>query len=136
MTCVQPRSPWFILAAYVLGGTAVGLVLPSLKGSASATFGHPGLAVAFVVNIAMPVVVVALSAAYPKLGVAVLGTFLATLAFLIAGGHEFPRLSGAWIIEWARQMQPILVVACLAYHVLAVVTVLLVRPWRVVRTGT
>jgi len=128
MAHLKPWSTWFILAAYALGGTAMALALPALKGLAGVAFGRPGLAVAVVVNIAMPLVVVALSAAYPKLGVAVLGTFLGTLAFLVRGGQELPRLSLDWFGEAVRQMHPILVVACIAYHALAVVTVLVVRP--------
>jgi hypothetical protein len=135
MTYVKPWPTWGVLAAYVLGGMAVGLALPPLKVWAGAALGRSGLAVAFVVNIAMPLVVVALAAAYPKLGVALLGTFLATVAFLLFGGQEFPRLGGEWLVATMRQTHPILVVACVAYHVLAAVTVLFVRPWRRVRNA-
>jgi hypothetical protein len=130
MTCVRPRFVVFVLLAYVLGGAAFGLLLPALKTAAGSAWGRPGLAVALVVNIAMPLLVVALSAAYPKLGVALLGTFLATLAFLTVGGPQSLPLGRDWLLTAARQIRPLLVVACLAYHLLAATTVLLIRPWR------
>ena len=135
MTCVKPRFVVFVLVAYVLAGAALGLVLPGLKAAAGSAWGRPGLAVALVVNIAMPLLVVALSAAYPKLGVALLGTFLATLAFLTAGGPQSPPLGRDWLLAAVQQIRPLFVVACIAYHLLAVATVLLIRPWRPVGTA-
>jgi hypothetical protein len=106
---------------------AIGWGLPALKHVAGATLGREGLAVAFVVNLAMPLLIVTLSAACPKLWVAVPGTFLATLALLISGSHFSPRPDQHGLTAVVQQLHPILVVACVAYHVLAVVTVLMVR---------
>jgi len=135
MTCVTRRFVVFVLIAYVLGGAALGFAAPGLKAAAGSAWGRPGLAVVLVVNIAMPLLVVALSAAYPKLGVALLGTFLATLAFLTAGGPHSLPLGRDWLLAAAQQIRPLLVVACLAYHLLAAATVLLIRPWRRVDTA-
>jgi hypothetical protein len=130
VTYVRPRSPWLVLGIYVLGAVAIGVALPWLRGWAGQHWGRRGLGVAFAVNIAMPVWIVAISAAYPKPWTALVGTFLATLAFVTTGSYLAPLLSGGpW---WApiRGMGPVLVAACLAYHVLAVMAVGAVWPRR------
>ncbi len=79
MTRVKPRFVAFVLLAYILGGAALGF-LPSACPNAQREQARPevsarpsppprpALAVALVVNLAMPLLVVALSAAYPKPG--------------------------------------------------------------------
>jgi hypothetical protein len=134
MTHVKPRPWWSALLVYAAGGAAIGWALPTLKTLGAAHFGRSGLAVAAVVNVAMPLLVVTLAAIYPKLWIALLGTFAATIAFLALGGQYFPRFGEGWLYIFVQQMRPVLVVARVAYHVLAGITVLAVQPVR--RVGT
>ena len=130
MTYVRPRPVWLVLLAYLCTGAAVGLALPLLRAVATAQLGYRGFGVALAVNIVMPLLVVALAAAYPRLWIALLGTLVATLGFLICGGQKFPPFGPGWILLTLRSMRPVLVVACVAYHVLACITVLAVRVLR------
>ncbi len=132
MTYVKPRPIWFILAAYVFAAAGIGLSLPALKDFAAQRFGRDGLAVMVVVNGVLPLLIAALSAAYPKLSVALLGTFLATLAFLLTGGLKLPPAGQRSLLEAAGQVPPILVLACIAYHAVAAFTVIAVGNWRTV----
>ncbi len=134
MTFVKSRPWWAVILVYAAAGSAIGLALPALKGMAASSMGRSGLAVAFAVNIAMPVVVVMLAAAYPRLWVALLGTLLATIAFVLTGNRALPSFQSGWLVRMIQAASPILVVACIAYHVLAGMTVGVVRTWR--RVGT
>ena len=128
MTYVRPRPTGLVLLVYVIAGAAIGLAVPALKATAANAFGRSGLGVAYVVNVAMPLLVVVLAAAYPRLWVALLGTLLATAAFLGTTGILAP--GRGWPLIVARRIQPVLLLACIAYHVLAVITVLAVNPQR------
>ncbi len=132
MRYVKPRPAAFVLAAYVLAAAAVGLAVPALKAQAAERFGREGVAVMLVVNCVMPLLIAALSAAYPKLSMALLGTFLASLTFLITGGLNLPAAGAHGLLDAAGQIRPVLVLACLAYHAIAALTVAAIRPWRTV----
>lgn len=129
MIYVRPRPWWVIALLYVLGAVAIGLAVPAMKAYAAARFGRAGVAVAFVVNIAMPLLIVVLSVAYPRLWVALVGTLAASLAFLLTVGLT-PRISSDWLNSLVAQMGPILTVAIIAYHGLAAVAVGVQRPFR------
>jgi len=128
MTYVRPELLRYILPAYLLGGLVVGAAVPPMQRFAAAHFGRAGIAVAFVVNVAMPLLVVSLAAVYPRLGVVLGGTLTATLAFLVTIGLNAPPLTAGWLRNLLGQMGPILVVACIAYHGLAAGTVAMLRP--------
>ena len=130
MTYVKPERLPYVLPAYLLGGLLIGASIPPMQRFAAAHFGRAGYAVAFVVNIAMPVLVVSLAAIYPRLNVVLAGTLTATLAFLATIGLNAPPLTAGWLRNLLGQMGPILVVACIAYHVLAAGTVAVLRPFR------
>lgn len=130
MTYVRPRSLILILALYVVGGLTVGFALPALKDFAAARFGRGGIAVAFVINVALPLLVVTLAAWYPRFSSALAGTFLSTLAFLAATGFVPPPLSSHWFRALIGYLGPILTVACVAYHLLAALTVVVLLPLR------
>lgn len=130
MTYVHPNVWRTILPAYAFGGLLIGLTLPALKSFAAAHLGRGGIAVAFVINIAMPLLVIVLAAIYPRLSFALLGTFLATLAFLFASGMNPPPINAGWLRNLIAQMGPILVVAFIAYHLLAATTVAVLRTFR------
>lgn len=129
---VRPWPWWAVCLVYVLGGLLIGGSVPWLQDFAGAHLGRRGFAVAFVINVAMPLLVVALSAVYPVLLVALTGTFLASLTFVFLTGQPLPWPEQGWLIHFIRAMHPILFVACVAYHVLSAATVLFVRRWRVV----
>jgi hypothetical protein len=78
----------------------------------------------------MPLLVVSLATVYPRFGVVLGGTLTATLAFLVTIGLNAPPLTAGWLRNLLGQMGPILVVACIAYHVLAAGTVAVLRPVR------
>ena len=87
-----------------------------------------------VVNAALPLLVVALSAVCARLRAALLGTVLAITGFLWATGQLAAlRADGLWL--WAQHLPPIFVVACGMYLVLAAGTVLGLRAWRWGRTS-
>ncbi len=130
MTYVKPGLLRYVLPAYLFGGLLVGAAVPPMQRFAAAHFGRAGYAVAFAVNIAMPVLVISLAAVYPRLGVVLAGTFLATLVFLITRGLNAPPLNAGWLRSLLGQMGPILVVASIAYHLLAAGTVAVLRPFR------
>jgi len=130
MVYIKPERLRYVLPAYLLGGLLIGAAVPPMKLFAAVHFGRAGYAVAFVVNIAMPVLVVSLAAIYPRLSVVLAGTLVATLAFLVTLGLNAPPLTAGWLRNLLGQMGPILVVACIAYHVLAVGTVAVLRPVR------
>jgi len=130
MTYVRPELQRYVLPAYLFGGLFIGAAVPPLKLFAAAHFGRTGYAVAFVVNIAMPVLVVSLAAVYPRFGVVLAGTLTATIAFLATIGLNAPPLTAGWLRNLLGQMGPILFVACIAYHLLAAGTVAVLRPFR------
>lgn len=130
MSYVRPELVRFVLPGYLLGGLFIGAAVPPLQRFAAEHLGRAGFAVAFVVNIAMPVLVVTLAAVYPRLSVVLAGTLLATFAFLVTLGLQAPPLNAAWLRNLLGQMGPILVVACVAYHALAAGTVVVLRPFR------
>lgn len=131
MRYVRPRPSWIIVLSYFVGGAMIGGTLLMLKSYASGAFGRAGLAVAFVVNIGMPLLVVALAAAYPRLLVALVGTATATFAFLIIGGGG-PLNPLQWPAATVSALagSPILTVACVMYHILALIAVIAVSSFR------
>jgi len=130
MTYVRPQLLRFALPAYLVGGLLIGAAVTPLKHLAATHFGRAGFAVAFVVNVAMPLLVIVLAGIYPRLHIALAGTLMATLAFLLAIGLKAPPLRGGWLRNLLGQMGPILVVASIAYHLLAAATVGVLRPVR------
>jgi hypothetical protein len=132
MTYVSRKWWLTVLLAFAMGGAAIGLGLPGMKKFAAAQFGRAGLAVFFVINIAMPLLIVSLSALHPRYVVAVCGTMLATLLFLACTGLRPSGLGANALTATIRSMGSILVVACFMYLVLAVGTVAVANlRWRV-----
>ncbi len=129
MTYVSPRWIRLVLPLYALGGLTIGLLLPAMKALALQALGRSGLAVFFVINIAMPALVVALAAMYPRLIVTIVGGLIATIAFLSASGLR-PPFGIYWLADFVGQMDPIVRVATVGYLALGAFTVLLLRPFR------
>jgi hypothetical protein len=123
------RSSWWlpILLAFAVGGAGMGLGLPAMKRFAATHYGRQGLAVFFVINIAMPLLVISLSALHPRYRVALGGTLLATLLFLLCAGLRPASLNLSAPASMIRSMGPIVFVACVMYHILAAGTVSLVN---------
>lgn len=130
MRYVDPKTWPQALAAYLFGGALIGAALPYGQAWCAAHLGRGGIAVAIVVNLAMPALIVALAAWRPRVWVALLGAFLATAALLVTATRTIPVPTRAFIESSVRGMGPVLVVAIVAYHVLAVITVFAVSPWR------
>lgn len=129
MTYVSPKWIRLILPLYFLGGMTIGFLLPAMKAAANQALGRSGLAVFFVINIAMPVLVVALAALYPRLIVTIVGGLIATIAFLSATGLR-PSFGVYWLAAFVGQMDPIVRVAAVGYLLLGAITVFLLRPYR------
>lgn len=132
MTYVRPRPPLAILACYAAGGLAISLALPALQSLAAAKLGRAGIAVAFVVNVAMPLLVVALTALYPRFWINVVGAGVATLAFLLVHNLVPWPFQQGWGSSMISRLGPILTVACIGYQVLTVATFAIARRFRCV----
>ena len=130
MTFVRPQWIRLILPSYLLGGLTIGLFLPAMQNFANAQWGRAGIAVFLVINVIMPILVIALAAIYPKLIVTVIGGLLATFTFLFTTGLTPPKLSVNWLKDLVGQMGPIVTVATVGYLVLGVLTVFFLRPVR------
>ncbi|MBI5865569.1 MAG: hypothetical protein HZB38_13885 [Planctomycetes bacterium] len=129
MHYIRPRPIWATLTPYVIGGLIVGLTAPTLQSLAAAQFGRPGVGSMVIVNLILPALFVGLSAIYPDWRVALGGTLLGSLLFLLLTGHR-GSLSSQYLVTFIRSMRPVLFVACIAYHVLAFGTAMLVSRFR------
>lgn len=130
MTYVQTSRWRAVLITYVLSGATIGLCLPLMKNYAASHFGRSGLAVFAVINIVLPSIVVGLAALYPRLSVAVGGTFMATMAFLLAAGMGPTMITPPYVRSLFQTIGPVGTVAFGIYHILAAGTVFAVTPWR------
>ena len=86
MHYVKPRPTVAIVLIYLAGGLAIGAALPWFKDFANTLFGRSGIAVAFVINVAMPLWIVMVSAIYPRMWIALAGTLAALSGFLAGMG--------------------------------------------------
>ncbi len=130
MTYVRDNQWRVALLAYIVSGAAVGLLLPAMKTYAAAHMGRSGYAVFFVINIALPSIIVGLAAFYPRLKVALGGTFLASLAFFLAVGLGPAMITPPLFKPLLNSLGPIATVAFVIYHLLAAGAVVVVRMWR------
>lgn len=108
----------------------MGLALPAMKAYAASQLGRAGLAVFAVINVILPSVIVGLAALYPRFSVAVVGTFLATLAFMLAAGMGPTMITSPYVRSLLQSIGPVGTVAFVIYHILAAGTVVVVRFWR------
>jgi len=121
---------WVILPLYVLGGLAFGLADHQL-GRWVGEFGmKPGLATAASVNVFLPLLVVGLAVARPKLGTAWFGAIALTLAFIFGLAIVYPQAHRGDPVALIRAVPPVLVMACLGYAILGTLSVVLTRSMR------
>lgn len=130
MKYVKPRPAPLLFMLFSIGGMAIGFSLPWLKEFARDRVGRAGLAVAFVINVAMPVWIVAISAWYPRHWVTVAGAFLASVAFYGALGFSLPAATTHWLSDLIRDLGPIPTIATLGYLGLAAGTSWVVGKFR------
>lgn len=130
MTYVRPRPLWLVLLPYIAGGIAFALALPALRMAAGNAFAKRALGNFYVINIALPLLVVALAAWYPRMRAALLGALTLSLAFLLTAFTPNPQWNVGWLSNYLVSLSPIVIVACLAYPVLGAVTVGVVRWFR------
>lgn len=123
MTYVRPRPWWLIVLIYAAGGLLLALSVPVLRAYAISRYGKAGFAIMLLVNIALPIWVAALSLFYPSFRTALGGTFAMVIAFLAATGQiPLPR-SSDWLYVIVHRMNPIMFVACVCYHLVALASV-------------
>lgn len=130
MTYVRDNQWRVALPAYIVSGAAVGLLLPAMKTYAASHMGRSGYAVFFVINIALPSIIVGLAAFHPRLKVALGGTFLASVAFFLAVGLGPAMITPPLFKPLLNSLGPIATVAFVIYHLFAAGTVVVVRIWR------
>jgi hypothetical protein len=118
---------WASLPVYLLGGFALGLVNPALRGFVGQLGVRPGLATAALVNILLPLLAIGLAVAWPRLMTAWLGAVGMTAAFILGLAVANPQLQPWDFLTLLRSVPPVLVVACLGYGVLGSVSALLSR---------
>lgn len=120
---VKPRPAWSVLLTYVAAGGLLGLLQPLLTSFAQTHLGRGGLANFALINFVLPLVVMLLSALYPRWWVAGLGAGLLGLAFPLCTGKVGIPFSGRWLATYLNQIGPIYFVASLVFVLLAVGTV-------------
>ena len=130
MTWVRPKPAWLIIATYGVVAIGLGIALPSWKAFAAARFGRPGLGNFYIVNIAMPLLIASLTAWYPRLRVALAGTLLAEMIFLLSLGLRPAGAPSRWAASTVSQLDPIVTIACVGYIVIAIAVVAMLRPFR------
>ena len=123
MTYVRPRPWWLILLIYSAGGLLLALSVPALKSLAVSRYGKAGIAIFFLVNIALPIWVATLSLLYPSFRTALGGAFLMTVTFLAATGQIPLPTSTNWLFVIVRRIGPIMFAACICYHLVALASV-------------
>lgn len=123
MTYVRPRPWWLIVLIYAAVGLLLALSVPVLKAFAISKYGRVAIAIFFLVNIALPVCVAALSLLYPSFRTALGGTLAMTVAFLAATGQIPVPTSTDWLFMIVRRMGPIMFAACICYHLVALASV-------------
>jgi hypothetical protein len=130
-----PRHPgtpsagkwWAILSLYPLGGLALGLADHLLGRGAQGLGMRPGVATAASVNVLLPLIVVGLAAAYPKLGTAWLGAVALTFAFVLGLALIYPQGHRWDALALIRSVPPVRVMACLGYLFLGTLSALVAR---------
>lgn len=123
MKYVRPRPWWLIVLIYAAGGVLVGASVPWLKTLATSHFGRAGFAVAFVLNIAMPLWVAVLSLIYPSFRTALGGTLAASVGFgMLVGQIPLPRTTD-WLYVVFSHMNGRVLVAMICYHLIAFASV-------------
>ncbi|MBI3832826.1 MAG: hypothetical protein HY287_00690 [Planctomycetes bacterium] len=122
----RPIPAWLVLSLYAVSGLGIAVLVPAFKALGSSCFGRSGYGVAIVVNVVLPLFFVVAAAWYPKWSVALPGTFLTILVFMLATGMLPTSLSGDWIGSF-RGMEPVFVIACIAYFIISFITVAIVR---------
>lgn len=127
---VHPRPAWLVLTTYAVGGALIAAALPALKAWSATQYGRPGYAVALVINVLMPLLIVLLASAYPRVWVAGVGALGAGVNFLLCSG-VLPRVAdpiGSFIV----QAGPIATAALAGYILIAALVSWSLRHWRVV----
>ncbi|HEV3257178.1 MAG TPA: hypothetical protein VG013_09885 [Gemmataceae bacterium] len=118
---------WLILPVYLVGGLVLGLADPHLGRWVQGFGVRPGLATAASVNLLLPLLVIGLGVACPRLGTAWLGATGITVAFILGLALVYPPARPWGPATLLGAVPPVLVMACVGYAILGTLTVLLAR---------
>jgi hypothetical protein len=117
-----------ILAAYVLGGFALGLADPALgRVALGLGFAKPGVATAVCVNLLLPLLAIGLAVACPRLATALGGGIGMAGAYTLGLAINYAPPQPWDADTLLGSVKPVLVLACVGYVVLGVAAVVVTR---------
>ena len=124
MTDLSARKRWGLLPGYLAAGFVLGLADPQL-GRWVQQFGvRPGVATAISVNLVLPLVAIGLAVASRRVGIAVLGAVVMSVAFTLGLATVYFHGQPWDLPTLLRSIPPVLVLACVGYVVIGTLTAL------------
>lgn len=121
------RKCWAILPVYLVPGLCLGLADTQLGLLVQQIGLRPGWATAISVNIFLPLVAIGLAVARPLFRTVCMGALAMTLAYILGLSHVHPPAGPPGPLALIAAVPPVLVLACVGYAVIGMVTVLVSR---------